>query len=503
MSTRPAISCVLIFLDGERFIDAAIASVVAQDDPSWELILVDDGSTDSSSRIAQRWVRSDPRIRLVEHPGHVNRGMSASRNLGIALATGDLVGFLDCDDVWLPASVGHVRRLAVAHPDADVIITRCWRWSTWDGSALDVLMDQPVGVAMRTTLQPPELLTAIYVPAGWTFVPAMCSVAVRRDALIDLGGMEAAFGGLYEDQVLYTKLAVRLTAVVDDRPLALYRQHPTSATAVAAGAGEWNRPTPSADYLRFESWQREYVETTLGTDHPAVAALAEHAGGRRRWVAAAAARDDPPSAWRGWWRTLVARGRRLAGRARRGLRHRRSGSPDPTITERWSAQHLGALGAARRGRVLVVIDGADPAMWSSDLAAVAAPSATEVVVGRLGDHDEDGTFDHVIVALDAATGRAIELLAGVCRAVPPSGTLSAMFPGPAWCAEAASMDELIAVAQLGLPGHDVVGDSFGNATTARLVRDGRPASDAVGVSIDRHEPDVPVVLALSALPRPA
>jgi len=71
----PRASCVLIFLDGERFIDEAIRSVVGQQGcDDWELVLVDDGSTDASTAIARRWAATDPdRIRYVEHPGHANR----------------------------------------------------------------------------------------------------------------------------------------------------------------------------------------------------------------------------------------------------------------------------------------------------------------------------------------------------------------------------------------------------------------------------------------------
>src|SRR5687767_2869413 len=109
MPAAPAVSCILIFLDGARFIDEAIRSVASQkgcDD--WELILVDDGSTDDSTAIAKAWARSDPgRIRYVEHAGHANRGMSASRNAGLDIARGTYVSFLDCDDVWLPSTLAH------------------------------------------------------------------------------------------------------------------------------------------------------------------------------------------------------------------------------------------------------------------------------------------------------------------------------------------------------------------------------------------------------------
>ena len=74
----------------------------------WELILVDDGSTDASTAMAKAWAASDPaRIRYIEHDGHENLGMSASRNLGVAVARGRYVAFLDCDDVWLPSALAH------------------------------------------------------------------------------------------------------------------------------------------------------------------------------------------------------------------------------------------------------------------------------------------------------------------------------------------------------------------------------------------------------------
>jgi len=69
----PRFSWIMIFLDSERFIDDAIASVVAQAEvEDWELILIDDGSTDASTEKARRWEATDPdRIRYVDHPGHV------------------------------------------------------------------------------------------------------------------------------------------------------------------------------------------------------------------------------------------------------------------------------------------------------------------------------------------------------------------------------------------------------------------------------------------------
>ena len=99
----PSVSVVLIFLDAVPFLDEAIRSIRDQTVPDWELLLVDDGSTDGSTEVA-RWHAGEDarRIRYLEHEGHANRGMSASRNLGIAQARGRFVTFLDADDVLRP-----------------------------------------------------------------------------------------------------------------------------------------------------------------------------------------------------------------------------------------------------------------------------------------------------------------------------------------------------------------------------------------------------------------
>src|SRR5216684_3354263 len=103
MMNRPLTSVIMIFLNAEKFIQEAIESVFAQGYDSWELLLVDDGSTDSSTVLALRYAEQYPvKVRYIEHEGHQNRGMSASRNLGIRHAQGEYLAFLDADDVWLP-----------------------------------------------------------------------------------------------------------------------------------------------------------------------------------------------------------------------------------------------------------------------------------------------------------------------------------------------------------------------------------------------------------------
>ena len=99
---RPRVSVVLSFFNEERFLRAAIATVTDQTFADWELLLVDDGSTDASAAIAAAAEAADQRLRVLRHPGGSNRGLPASRNLGLQHARADLIAFLDADDSWEP-----------------------------------------------------------------------------------------------------------------------------------------------------------------------------------------------------------------------------------------------------------------------------------------------------------------------------------------------------------------------------------------------------------------
>jgi glycosyltransferase involved in cell wall biosynthesis len=112
VNPRPLVSIISTFLNEEKFIKEAIESVFAQTYDNWELILVDDGSTDRSTEIALQYGRDYPnKILYIEHEGHQNHGQPASRNLGIRHAKSEYISFLDADDVLLPHKLE--RQLAI------------------------------------------------------------------------------------------------------------------------------------------------------------------------------------------------------------------------------------------------------------------------------------------------------------------------------------------------------------------------------------------------------
>lgn len=494
----PALSCVMIFLDGALFIDEAIRSVVAQQGfDEWELILVDDGSTDESTTIARSWSARDGRIRYVEHPGHENRGMSASRNLGVEQAAGRYITFLDCDDIFLPSNFAHRMRVAAALPDADVIVSATWWWHTWRGPDVESPPDSPLPLPEAppmVVLDPPGLFTAIYSSPLGSNAPAICGLLFRAEALRAVGGLQPEFTGMYEDQVLNVKAGLKLRAAIDPRLGALYRQHPASACALALATGDWRRMGPSPSLSRFHEWARDYVGREAGIDSEAYRIIL-------RDIRLSFDGPDPfGPGIRGTLRrhlpepvkASIRRGRRLLGRK----------ESRPSVLGTWSEQFLAVTSSSARGTAVVLIpsDGAGEP-WTGDVPDGAFGSDVAVSRRSLGDR-QDGRFDLVVVPVEAsATVSAAELLDVIDRRLRPGGAVAAVVPGPAWPAvpggPAVERDDATALRRLVGPlfaDRRVSVEAFGNEATAGAVARGQHVR---GVDIDRHDPAHQVVLALT------
>jgi len=112
------VSVVIPLYNKGSYIARALNSVLAQTFRDFEVIVVDDGSTDDGAAIVKGF--GDPRIRLIQQE---NRGVSAARNRGIAAARAELVAFLDADDEWLPGHLETLLRLEVRFPEAGVYAT--------------------------------------------------------------------------------------------------------------------------------------------------------------------------------------------------------------------------------------------------------------------------------------------------------------------------------------------------------------------------------------------
>lgn len=262
--TRPDVSVVTIFLNGEAYLREAIDSVLTQDLEDVELIMVDDGSTDASTEIARSYAASCPdRCVFVEHPGHANRGMSASRNAGIAVARGRYVAFIDADDVWTPDKLREQIAIFEAHPDVGMVAGAARYWWSWQGGEDTVV---PAGHVLDQVVSPGDATTNVY-PLGEAQAPCPSVLMVRREVLERVGGFEASYTGalqMYEDQAFLAKVYLATAVWFSSRCWLHYRQRADSCVSVNTSAGNYD-----AIRRHFLDWLEGYLEAQAVED-PAV-----------------------------------------------------------------------------------------------------------------------------------------------------------------------------------------------------------------------------------------
>lgn len=192
---RRDLSVIVPLFDNERHIEQALHSVLAGADGLLEVIVVDDGSSDRGPEIARGF--ADP-VRVVSQH---NQGVGAARNAGLRSARGDLIGFLDADDLWV-AGIPDPRRGALQHPDVDAVL----------GRVQPVFGEPPAAYG--------EPLTGVQLGA----------LLAPRELLLEHGGFNAGLR-FSEDLDLILRMreaGVRIAMIPD--VTVHYRQHDQSAT---------------------------------------------------------------------------------------------------------------------------------------------------------------------------------------------------------------------------------------------------------------------------------
>jgi glycosyltransferase involved in cell wall biosynthesis len=197
--------------NGARFLAEAVSSILGQTFGDFELIAIDDGSTDGSLQILQRMSRQDDRIRIISRP---NTGLVGALNDGVAQACGEFVARMDADDVALPHRFERQCEFLRNRPDCVAV-----------GSAI-LLMDcdgDPIGVQhwAATHEEIDQLLLA--GSSGLAHPAAM----IRRAALQQVGGYRSEYESI-EDKDLWLRLAETGRLANLREPLLRYRLHETS-----------------------------------------------------------------------------------------------------------------------------------------------------------------------------------------------------------------------------------------------------------------------------------
>ena len=215
----PLVSVVIPVYNGERFLRESLESVFAQTFHDYEVVCVDDGSTDDSHALLQQY---GARVRVIQQ---ANAGQSAARNEGVQQATGAFVAFLDQDDRWYPSKLA--QQVAVLNAEPDVVLVHC-NYDRVDG-------DGRVLVAGAALV---ERASALASPLGRLIGEALVfpsAMLVRRDVFQLVGGFDSELRG-FEDFDLIARLKQQGRFVLLNESGMAYRLHAGGFTR-AGGMG--------------------------------------------------------------------------------------------------------------------------------------------------------------------------------------------------------------------------------------------------------------------------
>jgi glycosyltransferase involved in cell wall biosynthesis len=212
----PLISVVIPAHNAELYLDEAIASVRSQTFSDYEILVIDDGSTDRTAEIASSY---DGVLVLAQN----NRGAAAARNAGIRAARGKYIAFLDADDVWLPSKLEKQAARLLENPRSE--------WTYTDAWVFDSATDRTIcRIGERIRLHQGDILRPLLLRC---FIPSATPV-VKRTILSEAGLFdEARERRIAEDWDLWLRIAGRHAVSLIDEPLARIRMHATNTSRMA------------------------------------------------------------------------------------------------------------------------------------------------------------------------------------------------------------------------------------------------------------------------------
>lgn len=203
-ATLQHFSVVIPLYNKRKYVRRAVDSVLSQTVRDFELIVVDDGSTDGSGDLLQNI--SDPRMKLVRQ---ANAGEGAARNRGIAEARADWIAFLDADDMWLPSHLEALSELVERFPHCGLVSTRCLELE--DGAAPPVLP--------RARSKTDEIDYFAKAAANIGLVNSSVA-AVNRTAVDRCGGFGPHKAGA--DLEYWARLALEFPVAISDQVTSVY-----------------------------------------------------------------------------------------------------------------------------------------------------------------------------------------------------------------------------------------------------------------------------------------
>ncbi len=216
----PKISVILPVYNGEKYLAEAIDSVVAQTFSDWELVIVNDGSTDDSQRVIDRYAKTHSRLRTFYQD---NSGQSSARNFGVQQSTADYVAFIDQDDRYWPTKLQKTISLLDRRPDYGMVYS--------DFDLIDV-KGRVFTAAALTSGRPPfppathPKYSLLEFLRGDAFILPGAAV-IRRELFLSIGGFDSRLSG-YEDDDLFLRIFLRARMYFIQQALLQWRVYGSS-----------------------------------------------------------------------------------------------------------------------------------------------------------------------------------------------------------------------------------------------------------------------------------
>lgn len=229
---RKTISVIIPAFNSAKFIDSAIDSVSCQKIYNFEIIVIDDGSTDATATVVKRYVD----LGFVRYVYQVNSGPGAARNQGLDVADGEYICFLDADDTLLPGSISKRLDFMQRHPEVGMVFTDLYRCRSKGDNSEAHLRDNGFLEKFESAIiesQPPEyILDSRYVPLAFEHSPFIKTptVMLRKSIIEKVGGFDCSLRAA-EDIDLWLRIAREFPIGYIDEPLTCWNNYQSTLTA--------------------------------------------------------------------------------------------------------------------------------------------------------------------------------------------------------------------------------------------------------------------------------
>lgn len=250
--------------NGREYIIEALDSILDQSCVDLEVIVVDDGSDDFDYKTLES---HDKRVRVFRLSGH---GVSSARNLGMKMAQGKYLAFLDADDVWFPGKIAAQIRYLESHPEVGCVFGGFAKWHPDETGAFP-----PAALLMEDCT---NIMDCDQERSGWLYtrlltglLVGMNTAVIRREVFDQLGGFDESMR-IGEDYLFWLKVSRIYEMHALDGKVALYRIHPSSAMSrldaenhqarlLAIAVARWGLRNPDGTELPREVFEQRLAES--------------------------------------------------------------------------------------------------------------------------------------------------------------------------------------------------------------------------------------------------